>query len=192
MAKKGPQFTKIIANNKHVALHWVSRRKTASEAQEQHHHQLECAEKPRPKFDVALQAFLPFLLKIIGAPASWSDNTRVTGVSLNREEDDRQGIVITATRKCPHGSAPIAINTPHLREPIEDKDTGPNFFLDGMTDAIEEMCAEAQAYLDGDRAQGELFGDDEPKKKKGRGGAPELVGDVLVRTPRTREPVGAR
>lgn len=184
MAAK-PQFTKIVANGKHVQIHWISRKKTASEAEEQHNHQLECPEKPRPAFEKVLQAFLPFLLQIIGAPADWSDNTKVTGISLNKEEDRRRGIVITAVRKCPYGNAPIAINTPHLRESLDPaKENGPSFLLEGMAELIDEMCDEAQAYLDGDRAQGELFGDDAGgKKKKGKGGQPERVGDVLSKQP---------
>ena len=180
MPKAQSQFTKIIINQVHVALHWISRKRTASEADEVHHHQLECPEKPRPEFEKALQAFLPFLLEIIGAPKSWSENTRVTGVSLKKEEDGRRGIVITATRKCPFGSAPIALNTPYLREALDDsKETGSQFFLSGMSDAIDELCAEADKYLGGDRAQGELFGDAKPEKTRGKGGEPEKVGDVV-------------
>lgn len=178
---KAPQFTKIVNNGKHIQIHWISRKKTASEAEEQHNHQLECPERPRPEFDTALQAFLPFLLQIIGAPKEWKDNTEITGISLNKEEDRRRGIVITAKRKCPFGAAPIAINTPHLRESLDDtQETGPNFLLPGMADAIDAICEEAQVYLDGDRAQGELF-EEVPKKTRGKGGEPEKIGDVLER-----------
>jgi hypothetical protein len=178
MATK-PQFTKIVANQKHVALHWSSRKKSADDVEEITSHELQCQAKPRPSFDTALQAFKPFLLKILGAPASWSEGTTVTGISLNKEEDGRRGVVITASRKCPHGAAPIAINTPHLREPIDDKDAGSSFFLEGMADAIDVMYQEAQKYLEGDRQQGELFTDDAAKKGK-RGGKPTLVGEVLA------------
>lgn len=176
-----PQFTKIVCNAKQIALDWTSKRKTASEAEEVTSHELRCQEKPRPAFDKALQKFLPFLLTIIGAPADWRENTKVTGVSLNKEEDGRRGIVITASRKCPHGSAPIAINSPHLREGLDDKETGANFFLDGMGDAIDVMCDEAAAYLGGDRSQGELFGDETKEERKAkRGGGLTRVGEVLA------------
>lgn len=181
MAKAKPQFTKITVNQKHVALEWISRKRTASEAEEIHNHQLECPEKPRPEFDQALQAFLPFLLEIIGAPKSWTENTKVTGVSLKKEEDGRRGIVITATRKCPYGSAPIALNTPYLREAMEDTETGTQYFRPGMADAIDTICEEAQTYLDGERAQGELFEDAGPKKTRGKGGDPEPLGDIVGR-----------
>lgn len=157
-----PQFTKVVANGKHVALHWKN--EDASQ-------QLTCPAKPRPSFDAALQAFKPFLLRIFGAPASWDGGTTITGISVNREEDGRRGLVVTARRKCPHGSAPTTLNTPHLREPIEDKDTGTGFFLEGMADAIDTMCEEAEKYLNGDRTQGELFDEED-----GEAGKPELVG----------------
>lgn len=185
MAKAQPQFTKVVANGKHVAIEWITRKKTASEAEEHQSHSVVCQERPRPAFDKALQAFLPFLLQIIGAPAEWKDKTEVTGISLNKEEDRRRGVIITARRKCPFGNAPIAINTPHLRESLDDtKETGSNFLLPGMADAIDTMCEEAQSYLDGDRAQGELFGDDEKEEKKprrGKSGEPELVGSIAGR-----------
>lgn len=181
MGKAKPQFTKIVVNKDHVALHWISRKRTASEVDEVHNHQLECPEKPRPQFDKALQAFLPFLLEIIGAPKTWTEKTTVTGVSLKKEEDGRRGIVITATRRCPYGSAPIALNTPYLREAIDEAtETGTNFFLPGMGAAIDTICDEAQTYLDGERAQGELF-ESAAKKVAGKGGEPEHVGDVVGR-----------
>lgn len=191
-----PQFTKIVANGKSIAIHWISRKKLDSGTEEQHNHQLECPERPRPAFDKALQAFLPFMLQIIGAPAEWAKTTEVTGISLNKEEDRRRGIVITGKRKCPFGAAPIAINTPHLRESLDDaKETGPNFLIDGMADAIDLMCQEAQAYIEGDRAQGELFETAKPKEERGKGGEPELLGDVVGRvTPegkRGRKPAPA-
>lgn len=185
MAKAQPQFTKIVNNSKQVHIEWITRKRTASEAEEQHNHQLECQEKPRPEFDTALQAFKPFLLEIIGAPADWKAKTVVTGISLNKEEDRRRGIIITAKRTCPFGAAPIALNTPHLRESLDEtKETGPNFLLPGMVNAIDAMCEEAQIYLDGDRSQGELFGDEEKEEKKsrrGKSGEPELVGSITGR-----------
>lgn len=187
MASK-PQFTKITSNGKAIAIHWISRRKTASDADEQHNHQLECPERPRPAFETALQAFLPYMLTILGAPDEWRTNTRVTGISINKEEDGRRGLVITASRKCPYGAAPIALNTPHLREAKDEaKEKGANFFLGGMADAIDAMCVEASAYLEGDRAQGELFGESKPAKTRGKGGEPERVGDVVGRIKPGRE-----
>lgn len=178
--EKAAQFTKLVAT-KSVHLEWTTKRKTASQAEELHHHELDCIEKPRPAFDTALQAFLPFLLQIIGAPVTWAENTRVTGVSLNKEEDGRRGIVITATRKCPYGAAPIALNTPHLREGVDAaKESGNNFMLPGMIELVETLEGEGQAYLDGDRAQGELFESTAKKPSTGkRGGEPTKVGDVL-------------
>lgn len=182
MAKGKPQFTKIVANGKAVQIHWLTKKKTASDVEEQQSHVLDSPERPRPEFDKALQAFRPYLLTIIGAPKDWNDSTEVIGISLNENEERSRGVVITARRKCPYGSAPIAINTPHLRESIDVKETGPTYLLPGMVEAIDRMCEEAQTYLDGDRAQGELFGDEggEDKKRKGKG--PELVGDVLERS----------
>lgn len=189
MAK--PQFTKIVANDAHVALNWTSKKKTASEAEEIHSHELTCEEKPRPAFDVAMQAFKPFLLKIIGAPKEWAEKTIVRGISLKKEESGARGIVISAIRYCPFGSAPIAINTPYLREQTDEtKESGSNFFLDGMVDAIEELCDQADEYLKGNRAQGELFSDDKPpSKRKGKESEPELIGSIAARA---GVPAGAR
>ncbi len=187
MAKNGkPQFTKIVTTSKHLALHWQSRRKTASDVEELTSHETVCPELPRPEFQTAMQAFLPFFLTIIGAPASWKESTKITGVSINKEEDGRRGVVLTASRKCPHGAAPIALNSPHLREQIEDKETGNNFFLAGMDQALDTLCEEAQAYLEGERSQGELFEGAEPKKERGKRGEPEKVSDIMSRSARDK------
>lgn len=183
-------FTKIKNTGKSVAIEWSTKRTTASKAEEHQSHQLECPERPRPAFDTALQTFLPFLLRILGAPVEWSDNTKVTGVSLNKEEDGRRGLVLTATRKCPFGAAPIALNTPHLRESQDaTKEKGALFWLPGMDEAVDQMIHEAEKYLEGDRAQGELFSSEKTeasalerdnKKKRGKS-EPEKAGDIAGR-----------
>lgn len=174
------QFTKISQTGKSIAIHWKSTKKTASDIDENETVQLECPERPRPEFDKALQTFLPFLLTIVGAPADWKQNTEIRGISINKEEDGRRGIVITASRKCPYGAAPIALNSPHLREALDDTtETSTQFFLPKMADAIDDLCEEAQAYVDGERAQGQLF--DVGKKKGPQNGELELVGSVMTR-----------
>lgn len=183
------QFSKIRNTGKAIQIEWNTKRKTASQAEEYQSHQLECPERPRPAFDLALQSFLASALTILGAPPTWSENTKVIGVSLNKEEDNRRGIVITLTRKCPHGAAPIPINTPHLRESMDEREKGPNFWLPGMEEQVAYITAEAEAYLDGDRAQGELFEGAAPaptaaaseskKRKRGSASEPEAIGDVI-------------
>lgn len=171
------RFTKI-ANAKNVHIEWQSKKTTASKAEELHQHQLDCPERPRPAFGAALQRFLAFALQIIGAPDTWAENTRVTGVSINYEEDGRRGLVITMSRKGPLGAAPFVINTPHLREPMDPtKETGVSFFPTGLAGVIDFAAQEAQAYLDGDRAQADMFAEGDAAKT--RGGKPEKVGDVL-------------
>lgn len=52
------------------------------------------------------------------------------------------------------------------------------------------MCDEAQSYLDGDRAQGELFGDEE-RKTRGTSSEPEKIGEVVGRIGKSRTPAAA-
>lgn len=186
MPKPLKRFTKI-RHGKTVAIEWTSEKTTAGGAKEHVDHQLECPEGPRPSFKSALQGFAAFFLAIIGAPKEWEDKTVITGVSINYEDDGRRGIILTASRKCPYGAAPVAMNTPLLKESMDPaKETGPTYWLPKMEELVAVLEQEAEAYLNGDRAQVEMFDgapvttEDKPKtKRKGGGGEPTAVGDVV-------------
>jgi hypothetical protein len=77
---------------------------------------------------------------------------------------------VTCLKKLTQANAPLVVNTPHLREPVEDREFGETgFFTDGMAEALLEAENQAEAYVGGKRAQGELF-NSTPSE------SPELVG----------------
>lgn len=157
------KFSKIKYDWKKVELSWTTKEKGAEIA-----HHLTSSARPAPAFTGAMRRFVPIVLSLLELPDSYDDGLQVTGISLNVEENDgRRGVVITSQKKLEAANAPLVLNTPHLREPVKDEEVDqPGFFPDEMEDAITHAERAASEYLEGKRAQGDLFG-------KGADGAEE-------------------
>lgn len=131
-------------------------------------------EQPAASFDDALRAFVDLVLTLLKLPDAYRENFRVTGLSVNYEEaDERMGLVVTCQKQLPDANAPLVLNTPHLREPIEGE-TGPGFFIAGWESALDTALGEAVKFVNGTRAQRDLFADqheaaEEQKFEKARG-----------------------
>lgn len=111
---------------------------------------------PRAEFMPALLALKGPALELIGAPSAWRDGTIIGGLSVNYEDDGRMGAVVTLLVPLDTTNSPLVLNTPHLRAP-GDPDEGGRFMPYELERAVEEMVKEAGRYLDGERAQGDLF-----------------------------------
>lgn len=144
------RFRKIKWNGKKVVLEWDVINDDVIE------HRLTSPDPPRKRFTDALDSLIPDVLGLIEAPDHWADGMRVTGVSINYEgEDDRRGLVVTCLRELEGTNAPLVINTPHLKEQVEDIEEG-SFITDTMLKALTRIHTAVQKYLDGDRMQTEL------------------------------------
>jgi hypothetical protein len=84
---------------------------------------------------------------------------RVTGVSWSMSEKTGvEGAVISAQAQLDECTSPFCFNTPFLpfdlyNEENEEQPVMP----DGAQDALTALRTEVQAYIDGKRAQGDLF-----------------------------------
>lgn len=148
------KFSKVKYDGKKVELSWTTKEKGAEIA-----HHLSSSSRPAPEFTGAMRRFVPIVLSLLELPDSYDDGLQVTGISLNEEENDgRRGVVITSQKKLEAANAPLVLNTPHLREPVKDEEADrPGFFPDEMEDAIAHAERAASEYLEGKRAQGDLF-----------------------------------
>ena len=145
-------FTKIKYNGDVVELEWGKERDDGSEVSTR----FKCFDAPLEDFKKAMIAFRALVAHITDLPGEWVTDLAITGLSINTEKDGRRGLVITAMKKLPTANSPLILNTPHLRE-LVDEPPGPGFFVDGMDRAIERAEKAATEYLKGKREQVELF-----------------------------------
>jgi hypothetical protein len=160
------KFTKIKYDGKKVELSWNEKSKKGTEIS----HTLTSTEAPAIELKNALNAFERFVEDLLEVAPQWMLTLKVTGLSINEEEDGRAGLVITSQKKLSGANAPLVVNTPHLREVVKLGEDGPGFFLGGMAEAIDEAATAATAFFNGKRAQRTLFDSASETKK------PELVG----------------
>lgn len=155
------RFTKVRDTGKAVLLRWTTEEQ---QGKGHHHHELTSEARPHPDFVAALQIFKPFVAQLIDAPPAYLEEARVVSVSVSRKGDVR-GVMIHATRPVSKATAPFNIHTPHVKELAgseeeetdEPGDGAVGVWLPGMEDALDELEAQAVAFINGKREQGDLF-----------------------------------
>lgn len=159
------RFTKIKWNGKEVVLAW-----TTKSGADTIRHTLDSFERPRQEFDDALQAFVPEIVQLLELPTAYAEELKVIGLSINYEEGDRAGLVVTCLKNLAEFNAPLVLNTPHMREPDFD-DENPGQMSDTVLQLLGRAQGAATRYVEGKREQGDLFeAESEPAA-----GRPELV-----------------
>ena len=98
----------------------------------------------------AMAALREDVAGIILASDDWMKSVRITTLSINREADGRRGLVITAVKELTNG--PLVLNTPQLRERLDD-DEGGNFLDDDTIPRVEAVLEGVEAYIEGKRQQ---------------------------------------
>jgi hypothetical protein len=120
------------------------------------------ADQPAQSFIDALAALSEDVIDICELPADQQDKLKVRGVTVTHT-NDVMGVCITALKSLKTADAPLVLNTPHLTEaPYSEGSTSPLLSTE-TCDRISELLLAAERYLDGERAQGDLFTGVEPK-----------------------------
>ena len=112
-------------------------------------------EEPHPDFTKALAAFVDPVLAICQLPDDYGHTLTVRGVSLSRDDDGNEGCVVTCLKELLFVPAPLVLNTPHLSE--REGADGSRPMPAALADALDALKREAQAYVNGKRAQADLF-----------------------------------
>jgi hypothetical protein len=86
----------------------------------------------------------------------------VRGINLSYT-DETIGVVITAMRKLKKSSTPMLLNTPLRLMSFPDNTPPERTFSDNEIAAIERLLEAAKEFLEGKRAQGDLFEESEEK-----------------------------
>lgn len=155
------KFTKIKYGSDGVELRW-----TTDSAKDQVAHVLTSKDKPEPEFESRLQLLVHHAARILDLPGSYEMGMKAVGVSLVYEEKSgRKGCVITCLKELPATSvAPACLNTPYLREPDID-DENP-CMSDELVADLADLEAAARRYIEGKRAQQDLFASQPPESRK--------------------------
>ena len=113
-----------------------------------------------PDLDAAFDDIAPHVREILEWPSNlYSNHMTVTGVSWSESENTGvEGAVISAQASLEGCNSPFCFNTPFLPfELYNEENESQPMMPDGAQDALVALRAEVQAYIDGKRAQGNLF-----------------------------------
>lgn len=130
------------------------------------HTVVKCSQdKLHPGLMEAFAALSPSVREILEWPSNLytdiggrEDRIRVTGVSWSHSETtDVEGACIICQVDLENSNSPLCLTTPHLPFDQYAEDGEQPVMPDGAQDALNALKTEVQAFLDGKRAQGDLF-----------------------------------
>lgn len=126
---------------------------------------INCIDIPRPELYKTFEKLNAQVIDICEMPETDLQKITTTGMSLSyNDETGGWGVVLTAQKKLQYNPEPLNINTPYkpyeAAEGNEDMEMSPECY-----EAVSEVIEEACRYIDGDRAEMNLFA--EPEKKEG-------------------------
>lgn len=150
----GSRFTKIKANGTGVTLQ-------LEEVMDENNSRdvaFKSADTPHKDFTDAMAAVAKLARKILALPETYARNSfHVGGISISYSKDNAKGVVISGWINLETTNSPFFFNTPHLPyvAPSESS-TVPVVPKEGLV-ALNWLEHEAAQYLNGKRAQGDLF-----------------------------------
>ena len=111
-----------------------------------------CNQKAKPEFYLALNELAKHVLHICDLPKEYAEDLSVIGVSFSYR-DEIMGAVISARKMLLDCDSPLFLNTPHMPEKAYGKTAGNKLLPQKTVEALDELIQEAEAYVNGDRAQ---------------------------------------
>ena len=159
------RMLKIKAKGKFITLQWEQYQKSTSNWDE---HALTSADPPRPELLDCMKKMNQHIVDICEMQKSDINKVEARSISLSYGEDG-SGVVISGIKELEHNTSPLCINTPYKPE------FGPEGMEEcGMSAELQEdignLCDEAFKYINGDRAQQNLFTDGQAEVEMEREG----------------------
>lgn len=124
---------------------------------------LDSDQPPNPEFGDAMTDLGLYMFNMMEFPKEWKEKAECRGLTINYEDDDRIGCIVTLYVPLAKFNGGVSINSPHLREKLPGTPGGGCFMPPKLVDLVKELRDEAQKYIDGDRAQRELLSDADEK-----------------------------
>lgn len=149
------KFTKIKYNQDKAELYFSFSANNGNE------YTVKARELPLPSFILAMRELDQYVIEICELPVAYHDRITTRSVSLNyQEESEIMGATLTAQMKLYNSNCPLNLNTPNKPESPYNQAAEwdeVTCLPQDCVDAIHVLCDEADKYLDGHIAQGELF-----------------------------------
>ena len=122
---------------------------------------LTCREKARPEFYETMEALAEHVVDMCELPENYLNRIKVRGVSFSYGgETEVMGAVISASMELKESYQALNLTTPHKASAMYNPTT-PDDEMQLLTgdciEALEALQEECMAYIEGDRAQGNLF-----------------------------------
>lgn len=121
-----------------------------------------CSEHAKPSFYESFTKMIPYVIELCELPDEYKQRITVKSISFSYGGDDEvMGATMSAAMELQHSNCPLNLNTPHKpsepynamqEEPIPDQ-----CLTEECVAALDNICAEAVAYIDGEREQTSLF-----------------------------------
>lgn len=109
---------------------------------------------PTAEFLQALQAFDDAVIEVLELPEDYKRGLAIRGVSISYDENGERKVTITAMKALVDSDVPAVLNTPH-----GGAFTGAMYMMD-------DLIAQACAYIDGQRKQGLFdFAQETPERR---------------------------
>ena len=143
------RITKIKHNAGKVKIDYLNERNDDQVDE----YSLVCSDAPVPEFIEALQSLKKVLPSWLECKPDYTDNMTILGVSISWKGDNF-GACVTALKPLKASNSPLVLNAPH--KPMEPY-SGDDYANCLTQEHIKNIVAEAEAYIDGTRAQMGLF-----------------------------------
>lgn len=133
-------------------------------------HSMKSNQEPLPAFLHALDNLVPHVEEMCELPDK--DHQihpyTVRGVSFSYGGDnDTMGATITATRSLKNSNSPLVLNSPHkIEEAYADGADETQVMTRDCYNDLMILCDEAEKYLNGKRAQMDMFGEEQEKERE--------------------------
>lgn len=121
---------------------------------------LSCIDAPRSEYEKLIEKLCPFVIELCELPQDYLSRITVKSVSFSFGGDSEiMGVVITAAMKLKNSNTPLNLNTPHKPSEHYSSAGGDDSLLlpEKCVEILEALQEECAQYIDGVRAQPDLF-----------------------------------
>jgi len=128
-----------------------------------------CVDEALPEFYGALGALAEDVVEMCELSPENESRITVRGVSISfAGEAEVMGATISASKALIHSNSPLQLNTPHkIEEPYNEGPGDDNALLSGQcARRLYLLFEQARRYVDGDRAQADLFKTPQPQPEE--------------------------